>query len=62
MSTNDPGDLKKQLDYASLVAFCVCFAAVGMFFFGGANWPVAVAVCSLSGMGLGIGYFILKKS
>ena len=62
MSSNDSGDLKKKLDYASLVAFCVCVAAAAIFFVAGANWPVAVAVCGLSAMGLGICYLILKKS
>jgi hypothetical protein len=60
MGTNDSGD-KKSLDNVGLVALFVCASATAIFWLGGASWPAAVAVCSLSGMGFGVCYLMLKK-
>jgi hypothetical protein len=41
------------------------YCAVGIFLFGaysGASWPAAVAVCGLSLMGVGVAYFMLRRT
>lgn len=41
------------------------YCAVGIFLFGaysGASWPAAVACCGLSVMGIGVSYFMLRRT
>jgi hypothetical protein len=52
--------LKTASNAVSVAGCAVAVFAVGAFF--GAAWPAAVAACGISVMGIGVAFFMLKRS